>query len=104
MNINGVYEVEIWRTSSWDVVIEGNLRKVNYDICFLKKALVYQKGLGFVDLKTKETYFLGPRFNKLPFVNANRPMIPLVDLIDVNKENMSKRKILKTYKEKNGGK
>ena len=101
MNINAVYEVEIWRTSSWDAVIEGNLRKVNYDICFLKKALVYRRGLGFVDLNTEETYFLGPKFNRLPFVNANRPMIPLVDLIESNEDNMPKRKILKMYKEHN---
>lgn len=100
MNINRVYECEIWG------VVSTNMRSGNivYKSIFFKKALVYHtKSDQWIDLNTKETYAFGPvLFNDL-FINPDRPIIPVFTLIDTKKSNMNKRKILKKYKEKNGG-
>lgn len=101
MNINRVYECEIWR------VISTNIRSGNivYKNMFLKKTLVYHTEYNqWIDLSTKETYTLGPvLFNDL-FIKPDSSMIPLSTLIDTKRSNMTKRKILKKYKGKNGGK
>ena len=100
MNINRVYECEIWR------VISTNMRRGNivYKNMFRKKTLVYHTESGqWIDLGTKETYTLGPVLFDDLFINPDRPIIPVSTLIDTKKSNMNKRKILKKYKEKNGG-
>ena len=55
MNINNVYECEIWRVVSCDTFMSRTLQ-VQFNSVFLKKALVYRKNTGVnVDLNTGET-------------------------------------------------
>ena len=101
MNINRVYECEIWR------VISTNMRRGNivYKNMFLKKTLVYHTESGqWIDLGTKETYTLGPVLFDDLFINPDRPIIPVSTLIDTKYDNIPKTRILKKYKKQNGGK
>ena len=101
MNINSVYLCEIYRITEYNDLPEKSKG------VFLKKALVYRGEFGtWYDLSTDDYYTMGPpeedRFSL--YINKYGPMICLGDIIESKRDNMSKRKILKMYKEvKNGG-
>lgn len=101
MNINRVYECSI------HVLVKSFIEN-GKEMClshFVKRTLVYHTNSDdWVDLFTNEHYKLGADvFNDL-FITRREPIVPLSTLIDSKRSNMPKRKILKKYKEKNGGK
>ena len=108
MNINKVYIANIY------VLIEsrliGNLYdgRFNMKIMYLKTALVYNKNGNWYDLNTREKYYeevYGLEKIGTKFINFKDKIIPLTNIIDYKNEHMSRRKILKKYKEvENGGK
>lgn len=101
MNINRVYECSI------HVVVKSFIEN-GKEMClsqFVKRTLVYHTNSDdWIDLFTNEHYQLGvDGFHDL-FILRKDPIIPLSTLLVTNKRNMTKRKILKRYREKNGGK
>lgn len=101
MNINRVYECSI------HVVVKYFIEN-GKEMClshFVKRTLVYHTNNDdWIDLFTNEHYLLGPDgFHDL-FITRQDPFVPLSTLIDTKRSNMTKIKILKKYKEKNGGK
>lgn len=104
MNINRVYECEIW------IVLDRNVdfarTKREYKCTFLTKTLVYVSDSNcYYDLSTNMSYYTdyklcykGDIYIKLD------TLVPISTLIDAKRDNIPKRKILKKYKEKNGGK
>lgn len=104
MNINRVYECELW------IVLDRNVdfakKEVEFKCTFLKKALVYISDLNcYYDLSANMSYpvdyklcYSGQIYIKLD------TLVPISTLIDAKRDNMTKGRILKKYKEKNGGK
>ena len=98
MNINNVYEAEIWR------VIErknpDKFNRVDFVISFEKKALVYKNDFDrYFDLSTKKYYefdktfaFTGQLFIK------PETMVPVSTIIESKRNHMTKRKIKKEVK------
>jgi len=112
MNINGIYLVQIFVKLSEKKVrenlVESNGKFVKYALVYKdKKESTYLFPV-YVDLKTGERY---KSFNLTMagvgeiYISLKEGFIPLIDLIETEKENLSKRKILKMFndsiKEKN---
>ena len=102
MNINNVYEAEIWRVC--DIKLSyGFESKVKTE--FVRKTLFYKDNNGYyVDIITKKIYVFGQKYDFIDdlFIKPET-MIPISELIDARRDNMTKRKILKKYKEKSKG-
>ena len=101
MNINRVYECSIH-------VLVTSFIENGKEMClshFVKRTLVYHTNSDdWIDLFTNEHYLLGADDLHDLFITKREPIVPLSTLLVTNKHNMTKRKILKKYKEKNGGK
>ena len=94
MNINVVYESEI-RSVNW--LDEDGI----YDVTPIGKHLVYMNEDGeYIDLETNVKYASGPSIGDV-FVAKK---VPITSIIETKKDNMPKRKIIKMYKNTNGGK
>ncbi len=112
MNINNVYECSIFqvidRNYTYDSSLPGYFCYVEYKSKFVKKVLVYKDEYNnFIDLETKERYRIGCDYCSIGdfFINVKKGMIPVCSVIDYKRKNMTKRRILKKYKElENGGK
>lgn len=104
MNINSVYECSIYQIVNYDI----EKGYINYKFKFVKKAIVYKnKNNSFTDLGTKEKYKFGygACFIGDFFICAEDGMIPLAQVIEHKRKNMTRKKILKKYDEvKDGGK
>lgn len=101
MNTNRVYECSIHLNTS-TIIREGKLMVLSR---FVKKTLVYHTYSNkWVDLYTNECYTLGPEYGVDLFITRMQPIIPVSTIIDTKYGSEPKRKILKKYKEKNGGK
>lgn len=95
MNVNRVYACQIYMNNRYDFLGPGIYRMYGD---FVKNAIVYHRRDGkYVDLLSKEVYGtdLDGSFKEM-FVNTVT-LIPLCDIIDkqIEKENLSKKKILK---------
>ena len=112
VNINGVYLVKIYVKIEEKHIHSANRHPLDYSVesigSYVKDALVYNESTNYdsryVDLKTKEVYtnfdLNDTKVGEL-YINLKAGMIPVKDIINFKKENMSKRKILKKYKENN---
>lgn len=118
MNINNVYECDIYRLND----ISYNNIDVNVDLSegfsldkflrikrktsYVKTALVYysiNRG-GFIDMKTKEFYNLGyPSIVGELFVDVHKSKISGKDIMGTDRIYYSKKKILKKYNEYKDG-
>lgn len=97
MNINNVYECDICRCVSCNTVMLQTLN-VQFHYVFHKKTLVYRKNTGVnVDLKTGEMYPIGPTLGFEYFIDNSKPMVPVSSIIEFEKDNMTKGKILDKY-------
>ena len=97
MNINDIYEAEI------RIVLNSDHYNDVYKSKFIKKTIVYRgKYNDYYDLKTKQRYVVGSRLCSRGdmFINPES-MIPIVDIIESKKDNISKCKILRKYKNHN---
>ena len=101
MNINRVYECSI------HVLVKYFIEN-GKEMClshFVKRTLVYHTNNDdWIDLFTNQHYLLGADVFHDLFISRLDPIVPLSILLVTNKRNIPKRKILKKYKEKNGGK
>jgi len=118
MNINNVYECDIYRLEERKLnkfnIKESGGNNIYYYIdgyfvnkcVFVKKALVYFsicRG-GLIDIETGEFYNLGyPRIVGTSFVDVNKSKIYGKDIMGTDKKHYSKKKILKRYSEYKGG-
>ena len=99
MNINRVYECELW------IVYKIDYFNDNYDCSFVKKTIVYvDKYNTYHDLSTKIKYPISYSCTEGSMFIKPDTLVPISTLIDAKRDNIPKRKILKKYKEKNGGK
>lgn len=104
MDINKVYECELW------IILDRNVdiltRKASVKLAFLKKTLVYVSNSDcYYDLSTKMYYPVDYKlFGSGQIIIKPDTLVPVSTLIDTKYDNIPKRKILKKYKEKNGGK
>ena len=102
MNINNVYEAEI------RIILNCDYYNAVYNSKFIKKTIVYKgKFNDYYDLSTKQRYVVSPSLCARGdmFIEAES-MVPIVNLIEAKKDNMTKGKILRKYKAHNskGGK
>lgn len=102
MNINNVYLANIYVKTTEKPIPDSDMCLCNAD--FVKEALVYNKtsmyGICYVDLETKrkyKTFQLGDAVVGEMFICLEQGVTPLESIIEVNKKNMSKRKILKKF-------
>jgi len=95
MNINGVYLADICK-------VIGINEDESYRGRPIKKALVYynRNSHKWIDLETKEQYPYGMRSYEELFIREET-LVPITSVIETKKDNMSKRKIIKMYKEHN---
>jgi len=102
MNINDIYEANIKILIKFDYGVKETIAYSK----FVKKAVVYRSDRDdYYDLSTNQRYRVNQFecFEGEMFIDS-KSMVPIRDLIDARRDNMTKRKILKKYKEKNGGK
>jgi len=94
MNINDVYEAEI------RIVTRSDYFNKCYNSAFVKIAIVYRgKHNDYYDLSTKQRYVMGRELCTRGDMYINpESMVPISEIIDVKKDNMTKRKILDKYK------
>ena len=103
MNINKVYLAYIYQKTSSKKVPGVELYHEKAD--FIKKALICDRTSRFdpyyIDLVTKRKYYafgIGEAEVGELFINMEQGIIPLENIIEVNKKNMSRKKILEKYK------
>lgn len=98
MNINDVYEAEIWMVHSNNSCFKS----------FVKKTIVYKgKYNDYYDLNTRHRYVLESNLCTIGDMFIEREtMVPISEIIETKKDNMTKGKILRKYKAHNskGGK
>ena len=99
-NVNSIYLCNIYQV--FDVILNRKEDTTTFMGNFFQKALVYRTGFCFfVDLNSGEKYYSkGKRIGDF-YVSLKHNLIPVSSFIDYNKENMSKKKILKKYNEYN---
>ena len=106
MNINGIYIAPIYiKTNSKNH--GNNLFESNGK--FVKYALVYKDKKSdkatFIDLETKEKYDVhnvGDAVVGEIYISLKQGLFPLADILEVEKSNYSKRKILKMFNDIKG--
>ena len=102
MNINDVYQVEI------RIVTRSDYFNNYYSSAFVKNTIVYRgKYNDYYDLSTKQRYVIGPDLcTRGDMFIEPESMVPINEIIESKKDNLSRCKILRKYKEHNskGGK
>ena len=106
MNVNNVYIASIWMLV--DSRLIGNFMTGSFkmNIRYVKTTVVYQKDGNWYDLKTKKEYdtnVYGLELIGTQFINFKCGLIPLSNIIEYKRENMTRRKILKKYNETKTG-
>lgn len=111
MDVNNIYLVDLFMKVS-EKYISDNKSELGYKIVhnclFIKKTLackmIVDDDFVYVDLESNETYRVSSKENselgKL-YIDTKSKIIPLSKIIDVKKDNMTKRRILKKFREKN---
>ena len=102
MKIKDIYECEIC------LMISRNRSNGRFEYKFIGNKLVYKIGnISYIDLVTNEIYLLGPSQASVGdfFININKKLIPIIEIIDNRFKITSKKRILRKYNEvKIGGK
>lgn len=103
-NINNVYIASVWMLV--DTKVTNSRSFFDFDTIltsrYVKKTLIYYKNQQYYDLITGNKMKTSVTFLDIDgtqFVNLKDNLIPLTDVVDYKRQNMSKRKIIKKYNE-----
>ena len=110
MNVNRVYLANIYIVTNQRVV--GNSRnffdnQILSHIEYYKRALVYRDDYGhYIDLETKDSYYTSHRIGICDVgslvVKLEDGLVPFNNIVQFNKNNVFKGRILKKYNEVKG--
>ena len=107
MNINNIYIASIRILVDSRLIGDIWTGEIKMEYQYVKTTAIYVKNNKWYDLETKKEYnkaVYGLEDIGTQFIDFKRVLIPLSDVIDYQRQNMMRKKILKKYKElENGG-